>query len=355
MRARVPRTPDPEQARHAGVIQQRRHWRDGDSLTLEASPGAQRSAVHDVLRDSGQPLDRGLRTEMEARLGGDFSHVRVHADPAARASAAVIGARAYTSGNHIVLGQGGENKHILAHELTHVLQQRQGPVAGTDYSGIKVSDPSDADERAAEATARRVMSGARRRDQDSNRFGRGRPANAASSAPAVLTIQRGGVLSRVSDRQSPPTLTLSGPQRGQVSGRGIVEALIVTEATLSDANERVKYEIRWSNNDAAPSGNHLAPGGGSNADLGANTWHLDRDPHGHDIGDRGNSQHHYFNEQDEHVTNGKKWSFRDHIVQEDRFGPGAWWEFRLRVVDEQGRELRQSNVVRITWPARESE
>ncbi|MFB1047259.1 DUF4157 domain-containing protein [Streptomyces chrestomyceticus] len=56
----------------------------------------------------------------------------MHRDAAARRSAGEIGARAYTSGNHVVLGEGGGDQHTLAHELTHVIQQRQGPVVGTD-------------------------------------------------------------------------------------------------------------------------------------------------------------------------------------------------------------------------------
>jgi len=95
---------------------------------------------------------------MEARLGADFSDVRVHTGEAARASAAGVGARACTSGDHVVIGEGGADKHTLAHELTHVIQQRQGPVAGTDHgSGFKVSDPFDVYEKAAEANAARVM------------------------------------------------------------------------------------------------------------------------------------------------------------------------------------------------------
>ncbi|WP_398692556.1 DUF4157 domain-containing protein [Streptomyces atratus] len=123
-------------------------------------PSVQRSAVHEVLRSAGQPLDGGTRADMEARFGADFTDVRVHNDGAARASAAEIGARAYTSGNHIVLGDGGGDRHTLAHELTHVIQQRQGPVSGTDNGGgLRVSDPSDRFEREAEAHATRVLSG----------------------------------------------------------------------------------------------------------------------------------------------------------------------------------------------------
>ncbi|WSD73446.1 DUF4157 domain-containing protein [Streptomyces sp. NBC_01591] len=122
-------------------------------------PAVQRSAVHEVLRTRGRPLDKATRTDMEARLDADFSDVRIHNDSTAKASAAEIGARAYTSGNHIVLGDGGGTKHTLAHELTHVIQQRQGPVTGTDNgAGLKVSDPSDRFEREAEANATRLMS-----------------------------------------------------------------------------------------------------------------------------------------------------------------------------------------------------
>ena len=125
-------------------------------------PTVQRSAVHDVLRSGGRPLGERVRTDMEARFGADFSDVRVHTDTAAKASAAEVGAAAYTSGSHIVAGASGLDKHTLAHELTHVLQQRSGPVAGSDRGdGLRVSDPSDRFEREAESTARRVLSGQR--------------------------------------------------------------------------------------------------------------------------------------------------------------------------------------------------
>ncbi len=108
----------------------------------------------------GRPLPASALHDMQARFGGvDFSDVRIHDDTAARKSAQEIGARAYTSGSHIVLGEGGGGRHTLAHELTHVVQQRQGPVSGTDNgNGPKVSDPSDQYEVAAEENARRVMS-----------------------------------------------------------------------------------------------------------------------------------------------------------------------------------------------------
>jgi hypothetical protein len=134
------------------------------AATLSGHPGeagpVQRSTVHEVLGSSGRPLDASTRTDMEARLGADFSDVRVHTDAVARRSAEEVGARAYTSGQHVVLGRGGGDPHTLAHELTHVIQQRAGAVSGTERGdGLSVSDPTDSFERAAEANAREVMSG----------------------------------------------------------------------------------------------------------------------------------------------------------------------------------------------------
>lgn len=125
-------------------------------LALQRSIG--NAAVLRVLASPGRPLAEPVRTEMETRLGADFRNVRLHDDQAARASAVELGARAYTSGSHVVIGPGGADRHSLAHELTHVLQQREGRVDGTDTgSGLRISDPADRFERAAEANARTVM------------------------------------------------------------------------------------------------------------------------------------------------------------------------------------------------------
>ncbi|MGI5473090.1 eCIS core domain-containing protein [Streptomyces sp. CA-132043] len=143
----------------ARAIEQERHAHGPGCGHHEQEAPVQRSAVHEVLRAPGSPLDESTRTDMEARLGADFSDVRLHTGPAAAASANEIGARAYTSGSHIVVGDGGSDRHTLAHELTHVIQQRKGPVAGTDNgAGLSVSDPSDRFEREAEETAAKVMS-----------------------------------------------------------------------------------------------------------------------------------------------------------------------------------------------------
>lgn len=147
---------------HSGVGHARQS-RPSGALANAASVPARASAVsarlvRDALHEPAQPLAASVKREMETRLGTDFSSVRVHTGGTAHASAVQIGAQAYTVGDHVVVGDRGADRHTLAHELTHVIQQRQGPVAGTSRGdGLKVSDQSDAFERAAEANAARAM------------------------------------------------------------------------------------------------------------------------------------------------------------------------------------------------------
>ena len=85
--------------------------------------------VHEVLRSPGQPLDPATRAFMEPRFARDFGQVRVHTGAVADESAKQINARAYTVGQNIVFGDGRftpgtqSGRGLLAHELTHVLQQ----------------------------------------------------------------------------------------------------------------------------------------------------------------------------------------------------------------------------------------
>ncbi|MEV6167968.1 DUF4157 domain-containing protein [Streptomyces sp. NPDC051954] len=144
----------------ARMVEEERHVHGADCGHGRPEQPVQRSAVHDVLGSPGRPIQPALRTEMEARLGESFHDVKLHTGPRAEASADAVGARAYTSGSHVVLGRSAADKHTIAHELTHVIQQRRGPVAGTDNGqGLQVSDPGDRFEREAEANARRVMAG----------------------------------------------------------------------------------------------------------------------------------------------------------------------------------------------------
>ncbi len=87
------------------------------------------ASVDQVLENPGEPLQPALRQGMEQRFGHDFSSVRVHSDQGAARSAHDVLANAYTVGSHIVFGAGqfdpgsAKGTRLLAHELTHVVQQ----------------------------------------------------------------------------------------------------------------------------------------------------------------------------------------------------------------------------------------
>lgn len=88
-------------------------------------------SVNQTLRSSGEQLSPSIRAHFEPRFGHDFSQVRVHRESIAADSARAINAHAYTVGNHLVFGSGKyapqspAGRELLAHELTHVIQQCQ--------------------------------------------------------------------------------------------------------------------------------------------------------------------------------------------------------------------------------------
>ncbi len=132
------------------------------------SGGAQR-ALDAASQSGGQRLPGSLKAELEARFGGaDFGSVKIHTDGAAQAAATAIDAAAYTMGTEIWFGPGQfapdteRGMHLLAHELTHVLQNLRGDGrtgGGGEVDGVAVSMPSDAREVEAEAVAHDVMRG----------------------------------------------------------------------------------------------------------------------------------------------------------------------------------------------------
>lgn len=119
------------------------------------APAEAPSAVHDVLRTPGRPLDGPVRAVMESTLAHDLGPVRVHDDAAAASSARAVGAIAYTVGNDVVFDTGRyapatpDGERLLVHELTHVVQQRGAP----EHGPIVVGRPGDAAETEAERVA----------------------------------------------------------------------------------------------------------------------------------------------------------------------------------------------------------
>lgn len=140
----------------------------GNATVTAALEEQDPSLVKDVVNSGGgAPLGGQTRELMESRLGADFGDVRIHTDSTASESARSVQAHAYTVGNDVVFQSGkyepesDSGKRMLAHELTHVVQQRSGPVDGTPApGGIKISHPSDSFEQAAESSADRAMAGA---------------------------------------------------------------------------------------------------------------------------------------------------------------------------------------------------
>jgi hypothetical protein len=97
---------------------------------------------------------------MESRFGHDFSRVRVHDDTRAAESASAVAARAYTVGEHMVFGAGmyapgsADGRRLLAHELTHVVQQSGATQAA---AVTEISTPADAGEREADEIAEQMI------------------------------------------------------------------------------------------------------------------------------------------------------------------------------------------------------
>jgi hypothetical protein len=109
---------------------------------------------------SGTPLESTIQTQLETGIGADLSSVRVHTDSEANKLSHELHANAFTTGNDIYFRQGlynpnsSDGMRLLAHEATHTVQQANGAVDGVSWGGgVKVSDPNDRFEQAAEATA----------------------------------------------------------------------------------------------------------------------------------------------------------------------------------------------------------
>lgn len=190
-------------AGNAGVVQMLAA--EGAAQDEESSP------VHDVVgKGGGAPLDESVRSSMESSFGQDFSDVRVHTDSQASKSAESVGANAYTVGSDIVFRSGHfdaaspTGQRTIAHELSHVVQQRSGPVDGTDApGGIRLSDPSDRFERAADATADQVLSGS--------------PAPAAPDAGSGTAVQ---LEEADEEAEAPVQREMGAPEEEEEAGAG---------------------------------------------------------------------------------------------------------------------------------------
>jgi hypothetical protein len=125
-------------------------------------------------KGGGSALDDNTKSDMEGHLGADLSGVRVHTGSQADNLNRSVRAEAFTTGNDVFFKSGkyspesSDGRGLLAHELTHVVQQRSGDVGGSES---RVSSPDDAHEVEAKSVGAAVASSA--------------PVSAPAAAPAV--------------------------------------------------------------------------------------------------------------------------------------------------------------------------
>lgn len=147
-------------------------------------------------RGAGQPLDGAARAQMEPALGADLGGVRVHADQRAHNLNQALDARAFTTGSDVFFRQGQyapgspEGRELLAHELTHVVQQGATSASGVQAK-LTVGAPDDEYEQEADQVARQVMrqeqaTVQRQPEEDPEEEPAEEPAGPAGGTPGVM-------------------------------------------------------------------------------------------------------------------------------------------------------------------------
>lgn len=117
----------------------------------------------DRARSGGQDLNTGVQQKMGEALGADFSDVRVHTGRESSSLSQELSALAFTTGHDVFFGEGQYNPHsaggqeLIAHELTHVVQQSSGVVPS--QGKMTVNEPGDRFEQEANAAAKAAVTG----------------------------------------------------------------------------------------------------------------------------------------------------------------------------------------------------
>ena len=198
-----------------------------------ASPSATNSVppiVHDVLSSPGQALDAGTRAFVEPRFGHDFSRVRVHADEKAAESAQAVNALAYTVRQDIVFGTGqykpetSEGRYLLAHELTHTIQQSMA-----DQSSSLQLSPSQSEdqlEQQAESIARAVATPS---------------LSSQQAAPIVSATASLHVARKEADRNPTEDIRLRHTHPMVVRGVELKEAVLKDEDYIDNNLESMRF------------------------------------------------------------------------------------------------------------------
>lgn len=232
---------DELQAMYAGL--QRR-------MTQAAEQAAGQALSSEITRTRayGRTLDPAARRKLEPAMGADLSGVRIHDDADADRLARSVQAEAFTTGSDIYFQSGAydphseRGMHLLAHELTHTVQQGRGSVSGVQMSeGVMISNPSDQYEQEAESNANRVMSAINDRSA-----GTKRAATQIGSRSSSTAVQR----SLVIQRQAEPNKVFEDTQPGWVAKFDPQATLTPDEAGLpsqvaqysKDANNQIFHQ-----------------------------------------------------------------------------------------------------------------
>lgn len=201
-------------------------------------------SVHEALAVPGQPLDPATRDFMEPRFGYDFSNVRVHADAAAERSARDVRAHAYTVGHNVVFGAGrfqpgaNEGRRLLAHELTHVVQQASVPTlqlqpAGPSRTGrilsLKETDVDPKRKQARKLTGQTIAKVCRS------------ISAGAGKANCPVTLEPGSPVTIVADKAGGAWLQIITPE--QVPGFGAKEPLYVMAAFVEEVTAAAQAPV----------------------------------------------------------------------------------------------------------------
>lgn len=218
-----------------------------------STPQAVPASVFEVLRSPGQPLASEARAFMEPRFDHDFGNVRVHTDERATQSAMALGAAAYTVGNHIALSDAATvsapsvpQRMLLAHELAHVVQQRD---ATPHFANLSIGSPTSMWEREADRAAVDVV----HRGGTTGHLSPAAPALSRSLFGAIVGGVAGGALgSVVGGVIGGPIGAVAGGVLGGVAGAFAGDAYSEAGRPLT-TNERKQAEcvfggsINWSN------------------------------------------------------------------------------------------------------------
>jgi hypothetical protein len=209
-------------------------------------------AIH-AKRGHGNPLDAGAQQDLGATLGDDFSDVNVHTDGEADRLNRAVRAEAFTTGTDVFFREGkydpgsNEGRKLLAHELTHVVQQREAP----PKQELTLSDPGDSSERQASTVADSVASShaepsapvARHADHDEGEEGAAREAAPEEEEEAAASpVAREAAPEEEEEAATSPVAREAAPEEEEEAATSPVAREAAPEEEEEMATSRVERQ-----------------------------------------------------------------------------------------------------------------